>query len=224
MRHCYSENACRLGLDLKDGLGPRPPTLLSDARGVVQILKDEDTRVWALASSDRSYIDRRTTIGLAAQEGRRSWSPAVATSTLRGVIAPGVDAVLFGVAGALLALLGAIGLRRQSREVGALKAGVDAEVGPDGWVSVTREAGESRRPSADTGGVPPGPVVIEADAPVDSYRRGASPPASILAVGTKRDVVELLEERARERAFIVLVAALHLVTPLLATALAGRVF
>ncbi len=223
VRHCYSKTACRLGFDLHDGLGKRPPTLLYDAAGPAQVFRDVESRAWALAGADSAFVDHRMRIGVAAVEGRRSWNHTVEPTAIRGAIAPDADAVVFGAAGALLALLGAFSLRRHARRVASIQSGVDAEIGDDGWVSVAGGPAESRRPSPGTDQLAPGPVVVAADAPVDSYRGAAAPPTSVIAIGTKRDVIEAMEASAHERAFIVFVAALHLVTPLFATALAGRV-
>lgn len=92
----------------------------------------------------------------------------------------------------------------------------------DGWINLGGDQPELRRAEGGRGGA--GPVLVAADRAIDAYREAAAPPLRVLARGTKAQVIGSFAVDARDVGAVVLAAAAHLAVPLVAEALAGRLF
>ncbi|NUO49515.1 MAG: hypothetical protein HOV80_11730 [Polyangiaceae bacterium] len=217
-RECRKVRDCRLWLDLRDEVGPRDITGL-DSEAPITLSANREQGVWVLLLPSR-YDPSGHAVEHAV--GERPRSSFVRAANIRGVLAPEPTSVAFTGAAALLAAIGSLWLLLRRRKRDALKSAREAEMDDDGWINLGGDQPELRRAE----GVPErsGPVLVAVDKAVDAYREAAAPPLRVLASGTKAEVIRRFAVDARDVGAVVLTAAAHLAVPLVAEAVAGRLF
>lgn len=220
VRECRRRQSCDLSLDLRDGFGPRRMSLRVDLNSKFVLRTNREKGVWVVENVDRFSPGSGSAVAVAGVRPRGS---TVRSSDARGAIAPETSSVAFAAVAALLSLLGCRALIRRRREMDALRAAREAQLDADGWLSVSGEEAELRR-ALDATDFAPGPVLVAQDRGTDDYREAAARPLRVLAPGTKAEAIDRVGVDALDVGAILLVAAAHLAVPLLAEALAGRVF
>jgi hypothetical protein len=219
LRECRKARDCHLWLDLRDDVGPRDISAGLDSEASITLSANRERGIWVLLLPSR-YDPSGYAVEHAV--GERPRASLVRAANVRGAVAPEPTSVAFAGAAALLAAAGCAWLLRRRKERNALQSAREAEMDEDGWISLGGDEPELRRAEAVHDRA--GPVLVAAGKALDAYREAAAPPLRVLAWGTKAQVVRRFAVDARDVSAIVLAAAAQLAVPLVAEALAGRLF